>query len=114
MVLAEIDRIKAEVESEYGVAVSYTLPQRAESKPTPADTPLVTLLSKAVKETYGVETRTIGIGGGTVGAALRNIDIPSVVWSRMEEAAHQPNEFALIGNILGDARVMARLMTAER
>ncbi|MDR0760014.1 MAG: hypothetical protein LBF74_07890 [Treponema sp.] len=33
----------------------------AEFKPTPADTPLVTLLSKAVQETSGVETRTIGI-----------------------------------------------------
>ncbi|MDR2418434.1 MAG: M20 family metallo-hydrolase [Treponema sp.] len=113
-VLAEIDRVKAEVESGYGVTIAYTLPQQAESKPTPADTPLVGLLSKAVKETYGVETRTIGIGGGTVGAALRNIDIPSAVWSRMEDVAHQPNEFALIGNILGDAKVMARMMTAER
>jgi succinyl-diaminopimelate desuccinylase len=113
-VLAEIDRVKAEVESEYGVTIAYTLPQQAESKPTPADTPLVRLLSEAVKETYGVETRTIGIGGGTVGAALRNIDIPSVVWSRMEDVAHQPNEFALIGNILGDAKVMAHLMMAER
>ncbi|MDR2245937.1 MAG: M20 family metallo-hydrolase [Treponema sp.] len=113
-VLAEIDRIKAEVESEYGVTIAYTLPQQAESKPTPPDTPLVKLLSQAVKETCGVETRTIGIGGGTVGAALRNIGIPSAVWSRMEEAAHQPNEFALIGNILGNAQVMARLMMAER
>jgi succinyl-diaminopimelate desuccinylase len=114
MILAEIDRIKAEVESDYGVTVTYTLPQQAESKPTPADTPLVSLLSNAVKETYGVETRTIGIGGGTVGAALRNMDIPAVVWSRMEDVAHQPNEFALIGNILGDAKVMARIMMAER
>jgi succinyl-diaminopimelate desuccinylase len=110
IVLAEIDRIKAGVEAEYGVTITYTLPQQAESKPTPADTPLVTLLANAVKETYGVKTRTIGIGGNTVGAALRNMDIPSVVWSRMEDVAHQPNEFALIANILGDAKVMARLM----
>jgi hypothetical protein len=32
----------------------------------------------------------------------------------MENVAHEPNEFALIGNILGDATVMARLMMAER
>jgi succinyl-diaminopimelate desuccinylase len=114
MVLAEIDRVKAEVESEYGVAIAYTLPQQVESRSTSADTPLVRLLSNAVKETYGVETRTIGIGGGTVGAVLRNRDIPAVVWSRMKNAAHEPNEFALIGNILGDATVMARLMMAER
>jgi succinyl-diaminopimelate desuccinylase len=113
-VLAEIDRIKAGVESEHRVTITYTLAQRAESKPTPADTPLVKLLSEAVKATYGVETRTIGIGGGTVGAPLRNMDIPAVVWSSMEDVAHQPNEFAIIANILGDAKVMARLMISEQ
>ncbi|MDR0377779.1 MAG: M20 family metallo-hydrolase [Spirochaetaceae bacterium] len=113
-VLAEIDRVKAEVESEYGVTIGYTLPQQAESRPTPEDAPLVRLLSQAVRETLGVETRTIGIGGGTVGAALRNMAVPAVVWSPMEDTAHQPNECALISNILKGAKVMARLMTAER
>jgi succinyl-diaminopimelate desuccinylase len=113
-ILAEIDRIKAQIEAEYGVLISYTLPQQAESKPTPADSPLVKLLSKAVREVYNVETRTIGIGGGTVGASLRNVDIPSVVWSRMDDTAHQPNEYVRIANILGDAKVMALLMTAEQ
>jgi succinyl-diaminopimelate desuccinylase len=113
-ILAEIDRIKAEIEAEYGVTISYTLPQQAESKPTPADSPLVKLLFRAVREVYDVETRTIGMGGGTVGAPLRNEDIPSVVWSRMDDVAHQPNEYVRIANILGDAKVMALLMTAER
>jgi succinyl-diaminopimelate desuccinylase len=54
------------------------------------------------------------MGGGTVGAPLRNEDIPSVVWSRMDDVAHQPNEYVRIANILGDAKVMALLMTAER
>jgi succinyl-diaminopimelate desuccinylase len=113
IVLAEIDRIKAGVESEYGVKITYTIAQQVESKPTPMDAPLVKLLSGAIKAIYGVETRTIGIGGGTVAAPLRNMDIPAVVWSRMEDVAHQPNEFALIANILGDAKVMARLMATE-
>jgi succinyl-diaminopimelate desuccinylase len=109
-VLAEIDRVKAEVEKKHGVAISYTLPQRQESKPTPADAPVAKLLSKLVKEVYGVETRPIGIGGGTVGAYLRNVGIDSVVWSRMDDTAHQPNEYTLLANILGDAKVMALLM----
>jgi succinyl-diaminopimelate desuccinylase len=112
-VLAEVDRIKAEVEGKHRVAISYTLPQRQESKPTPADAPVVKLLSKVVKEVCQVETRPIGIGGGTVGAYLRNAGIDSVVWSHMDDTAHQPNEYALLNNILSDAKVMALLMLRE-
>ncbi|MDR1970986.1 MAG: M20/M25/M40 family metallo-hydrolase, partial [Treponema sp.] len=111
LVLAEIDRIKAETEARHGVTIDYTLPQKVESKATPPDSPLVGLLAKAVRAIYGVETRPIGIGGGTVGSYLRNAGIHSVVWSRMEDTAHQPNEYALVENILGDAKVMALLMS---
>ncbi|GHV87984.1 acetylornithine deacetylase [Spirochaetia bacterium] len=109
-VTAEIDRIKAEVEARHRVKISYTLPQQVESRATPADSALVKRLSGAIRDVYGVETRPIGIGGGTVGAALRNADIPAAVWCRIDETAHQPNEYTLIANILGDAKVMALLM----
>jgi succinyl-diaminopimelate desuccinylase len=71
------------------------------------------MLSGAVKTVYGIQTRPIGIGGGTVGAFFRNEGIHYAVWSRVEDTAHQPNEYALIANILGDAKVMA-LMMAEQ
>jgi succinyl-diaminopimelate desuccinylase len=111
-VLAEIDRIKAEVEAKHRVTITYTLPQMMESKPTSPDAPLVKLLSKTVEDVYGVKTKPIGIGGGTVGAYLRNAGIDSAVWCRTDDTAHQPNEYAVIANILGDAKVMALLMTA--
>jgi succinyl-diaminopimelate desuccinylase len=113
MVLAEIDRIKAEVEAKHKVTITYTTPQRMESKPTPADAPLVRVLSKKIEEVYGVKAKPVGIGGGTVGAYLRNEGINSAVWCRIECTAHQPNEYALIANILGDAKVMALLMMTE-
>jgi succinyl-diaminopimelate desuccinylase len=113
LVLTEIDRITAETAAKYGVSVTYTLPQKVESPATPRDSPLVGLLSRAVKEVYGVDTRPIGIGGGTVGAYLRNAGIATVVWSRMADTAHQPNEYAFTANILGDAKVMALLMIME-
>ncbi|MDR1899542.1 MAG: M20/M25/M40 family metallo-hydrolase, partial [Treponema sp.] len=75
--------------------------------------PLVKLLSQTVTEVYGVTPRPVGIGGGTVGAYLRNAGIDAAVWCRIDDTAHQPNEYALIANILGDAQVMALLMTAE-
>jgi succinyl-diaminopimelate desuccinylase len=109
-VIAEIDRIKAELEAKHRVKIAYTLPQTQESKPTSQDAPLIKLLSRVVREVYGVETRPIGIGGGTVGAYLRNKGIDSAVWGRVDDIAHQPNEYAIIDNILGDAKVMALLM----
>ncbi|MDR0730817.1 MAG: M20 family metallo-hydrolase [Treponema sp.] len=109
-VLAEVDRIKAGIEAKHGVSVSYSAPQCVESPPTSAEAPLVRALSRCVREVYQVETKPVGIGGGTVGACLRVGGIDSAVWCRIEGTAHQPNEYALIDNILGDAKVMALLM----
>jgi succinyl-diaminopimelate desuccinylase len=111
-VLKEVDRIKAGVETQYGVTVACNLAQRNESRATSKDAPLVKLLSKSIEEVYGVKTKPIGIGGGTVGAFLRNAGIDSAVWARIDNTAHQPNEYVLMDNILGDAKVMA-LMMAE-
>lgn len=113
-VLVEVDRLIAEVSAKRNVNMRYEIAQRVESRPTSQDAAVVKLLSKAVKAVYGVETRTIGIGGGTVGSYLRNAGIDSVVWSRLHESAHQPNEFAVIDNILGDAKVLATLMMEDR
>ncbi|MDR1239256.1 MAG: M20 family metallo-hydrolase [Treponema sp.] len=112
-VLAEVDTIKARIEAAQGVTVSYEILQRIESKATSGDAPLIQLLSKTIREVYGVDPRPVGIGGGTVAAYLRNAGIDSGVWARIDNTAHQPNEYALIDNILGDAQVMALLMVAE-
>jgi len=112
-VLSAVDRIKAEVEKKRGVTINYTVIQRIESAATPVDSPLVLMLAKAVETVYGVKARPIGIGGGTVGAFFRNEGIHCAVWSRIDETLHQPNEYALIANILGDAKVMALLMAGE-
>ncbi|MDR3114474.1 MAG: M20 family metallo-hydrolase [Treponema sp.] len=109
----EIRRIQALIEAKYQVHITCTPVQTMESTPTLPDTPLVGLLSRAVKEIYQVDTRLIGVGGGTVAAHLRNAGIPALVWSRMDNTAHQPNEYAVIEHILGDAKVMAWLMMAE-
>ena len=112
-VLVEIEHILEGVEEDHRVSIAITTVQRVESQQTPQDSPLVGMLSAAIQEVYGVKARTIGIGGGTVGAFLRNRGIHSAVWSRIEGTAHQPNEYALIKNILGDAKVLALLMMGQ-
>jgi succinyl-diaminopimelate desuccinylase len=112
-VLAEIDRIKTEVEFKYKVTIEYTLPQLTESKPTDAEAPIVKLLAKAVTEVYNVQPRLIGIGGGTMAASLRNIGINCAVWTKTDKTLHQPNEYALLDNIIGDAKVMTLLASSK-
>jgi succinyl-diaminopimelate desuccinylase len=108
-ILAEVDRIKGEVEKKHRVTVEYTLPQLMVSKPTSKDAPIVKKLETAVSEVYKVKPYPIGIGGGTMAAYLRNIGIDCAVWTKTDVTLHQPNEYALLANILGDAKVMALL-----
>lgn len=101
------------IEKRFGVTIDVEEVQRASSPPTPANAPFIATLKKAVKLVYGVDGVTVGIGGGTVGAFLRKKGIPTAVWSRVDESAHQPNEYCLLDNLLGDALVMARMMVGE-
>jgi len=108
-VLDELRKVADVVEADHKVKISFEIVQSNESKATPADAPVVGVLKKAVKEVYGVDAKPIGIGGGTVGAYLRKAGFDCVVWARMNETAHQPNESAQLANIVGDAKVFATL-----
>jgi succinyl-diaminopimelate desuccinylase len=67
----------------------------------------VKALEKAVREVYKVEPKVQGIGGGTVAAFFRRLNLPAVVYSRLNETAHQPNEYCILDNLIGDAKVFA-------
>jgi len=112
-VMARIRAIADAVERELGVTVSIETVQRASSPPTAADAPVVKALERAVAEVYGVKARTVGIGGGTVGAFLRHRGVATAVWSRLDGKAHQPDESCRLSNLLGDSLVMASLMAAS-
>jgi len=79
-------------------------------RPTEASAKIVSMLTEAIKKIRGVEPKVGGIGGGTCAAFFRKIDVPAVVWSTIDETAHQPNEYAKIENLLNDAKVYAFLM----
>jgi succinyl-diaminopimelate desuccinylase len=110
----DLDEVMARIRSiADGVQVGVETVQRASSPPTAADAPIVAALARAIRRAYGVEAKTVGIGGGTVGAFLRRRGIPTAVWSRVDEKAHQPEESCRLANLLGDALVMALLMIGE-
>ncbi len=110
VVLDKIQEIVAETRNRYGVSIDMEIIQNEWSPPTSGDAPLVASLKRAICTVYGVEGKTVGIGGGTVGAHLRKKGIDTVVWARLDSTAHMPNEYCLIENMVGDAKVMARIM----
>lgn len=112
-VKAEIDRCCKECEAKYGVKVSCEFPQQSESPATPVDAPVVKKLAAAIKTVHGKTARTIGIGGGTVGAELRREGMHCVVWSTMDECAHMPNEYCIIENIVKDALTLVELFAED-
>jgi succinyl-diaminopimelate desuccinylase len=51
----------------------------------------------------------MGIGGGTVAAVFRRAGFPAACWSKLDETAHQPNEYCIIDNMVGDAMVYGHI-----
>lgn len=107
----DMKRIAAEVAAEFKVETKVETVQMAQAAPpTSPDAPVVRMLADAVRDVYGGEPFTRGIGGGTVAALFRRRGIPAVVWGRNEGQAHKPNEFSVIANMVGNAAVYAHLM----
>lgn len=113
--MLELVRTEAQkLGDEMGVEVKVTTEQIEQAAPpTSPDAPVVRVLSRAVKDVYGQETRTIGIGGGTVAAFFRRAGIPAAVWGKYCGCAHQPNEYCIIENMVGDARVYCHIFGQE-
>jgi succinyl-diaminopimelate desuccinylase len=102
------------IEKKFGVTIAIEEMQRAAAAPpTPADAPVVSALKRAVKAVYGKDSRAIGIGGGTVAAYFRRAGFNAACWSKMDETAHQPDEYSIIDNMVGDAKVFAHVMMQD-
>lgn len=109
-VLAEIARVTAEFEKKTGAKITLEILQKQTAPNLKVgNAEIVALLKKAIKETSGLDAKVGGIGGGTCAAFFRQIGIPAVVWSTIDEVAHQPNEYAKIENMVNDAKIFALL-----
>ncbi|MCI6911983.1 MAG: M20 family metallo-hydrolase [Treponema succinifaciens] len=109
-VRAEVNKVIRETEESYGVKIQVEELQAEQSKATSVESHVAKELFEAIKNVHGVEPRFVGIGGGTVAAGLRNAGIDAVVWSTMDELAHQPNEYAIVKNIAKDALTIAYMV----
>jgi len=110
-VLAVIRSMADEVARRYRVVINVDVVQREDAaEPTSSKAPLVKEVIGAVKHVYHENARARGIGGGTVAAHLRKAGYTAVVWSKMDETGHQPDEYAWIPNIVGDAKVFTDVL----
>lgn len=106
-VLVEVAKVVKTVEKQFKVSVKTETVLQEMSKPTDKNAAVVKLTLSAVKTVYKNAPRAMGVGGGTVSSFMRNAGYPAVVYSKLAELAHQPNEYSSIKNTLGDAKVFA-------
>jgi succinyl-diaminopimelate desuccinylase len=113
-VRARVEALGRETAEKFGVSLSVEVVQELKSAPpTDPEAPVVKALVAAISRVYGREARPQGIGGGTVAAFFRQQQLPAAVWMTVSHTAHQPNEFCLVSNMVGDARVLAHVFLAE-
>lgn len=113
-VLEEIRSACHKIEEQFGVTINLEFPQISEAAPpTPPDSEVVRKLKTAVQAIYHVEAKPMGIGGGTVAAIFRRAGLNAAVWSTLDDVCHQPNEYAVISNMVNDAIVFAHVCLQE-
>lgn len=111
-VLAAIRKSADGIEARFGVRIEISALQSVQAPaPTQADAPVVKELQEAVRQIYSITPSVVGIGGGTIAAPLRSKGCQVAVWSRIGHTGHQPNEHCLISNMVGNAKVYARLFS---
>ncbi len=109
--IAKIEELARKIEEKHGVSITISIDNSEESSPTTSeDAEVVQKLKKAIQTTYGTVCKTGGVGGATVGCAIRKLGIDVAVWSSAIPNYHQPNEGAKISYALGDAQTFAQLL----
>ncbi|MCJ7812456.1 M20 family metallo-hydrolase [bacterium] len=103
-----------DIEKEFRVKINLTYPQVLTAPPpTPPDAPVVHALQIAIRDVMGRTAKTVGIGGGTVAAFFRKMDLPAVCWCTVDDTLHTPNEYCKIDNVLNDARVFTHIFLQD-
>lgn len=99
------------VAAEYKAKVIIDIVQDKRPAPaTPADANIATLTADAIKAVNNVTPKIVGIGGGTFATFLRYEGYEAVVYSKLENMLHKPNEYCLIDNLISDMKVFCHII----
>jgi len=105
---AVADRVQRETGTR--IDLEFELDERS-PEPTPPGAEIVGRTLAAVDRIYGNDPFVGGIGGGTCAAMFRHAGFHTAVWETCDNMAHSPNEYAVVDNIVGDAKVFATLFS---
>ena len=111
-VLNDVKNIAAAAAAK-GIAIDVEPVSIVEPSETRKNAEVVTELSAAIRDIAKVEPRLIGIGGGTCAAYLRQKGMDAAVWTTEDPVAHQPNEYAVISNMMKDALTFAYMCVLD-
>lgn len=104
--IAEFKKLAEETAEKFGARAEVTEEAVTQAaKPTSIDEDIVQSVVRASKRVYGVNGHPTGAGGNTVAQFFRKEGLPCVVYSRLDETLHGPNEYCIIDNMVGDAKV---------
>ncbi len=107
-ILKDIHEFSEEFERKTGARIKIEVVRKSVApRPTDVNSKIVVKLKEAIQKVRRIKPKVGGIGGGTCAAFFRRIEVPAVVWSTIDELAHQPNEYAKIENLINDAKVFA-------
>lgn len=110
----KIEELKKKIEKRFKVKIQVEEVQKAPAAPpTPKDAPVVLSLTKAIKAVYKKDAKPMGIGGGTVAALFRKAGYEAACWAKIDETAHQPNEYCVVDNMIGDAKVFSHIFLQD-
>jgi succinyl-diaminopimelate desuccinylase len=109
-VLSDINSSLRDFTSKQGADASLEIIQRDDAGPATSPTSeIAQLAGKAIARMTKKQPKFVGIGGQTVGNLFRGRGIPTVVWSTIDEVAHEPNEYSQIANLISDTKVFAAM-----
>jgi succinyl-diaminopimelate desuccinylase len=108
--LSDIYHVTQEYEKKTGAKINVEVVQKQVSPHfTNANTAIIDLLKKTLKQAKNIEATVGGIGGGTCAAFFRKYGIQAAVLSTIDEVAHQHNEYSKVQNLVQDAKIFALL-----
>jgi len=109
-VISDVEGIIQNYEKRYGATISLEPVQKESSGPaTPRESEVARLLARAIQQMTNIQPRFVGIGGQTVGNLFRRKEIPTAVWSTIDDVPHEPDEYSWIRNLVSDTKVFAAI-----
>lgn len=107
-VISSIKQIAEDVANETKTQIEVTVDSKEKAPPkTSLNSEITRLVIKAIKEVYATNAKPRGMMGASVARYTRNGGFPTVVYAKFDRTAHSPNEYSILDNLIGDAKVMA-------